>query len=264
MWCATKFTPGHRCGVKAQLYQMFLEDSTEGSMDHDGSTDSAELVDDSQVQGDSETTPIISIYALLGAVGPQTMQVAGNINGKEVTILIDTGSTHNFLDATLAKKLGCVTNHIHGLQVQVANGKELKCQEICSQLQWEVQGLTQKTDVLLIQLRGCNMVLGIQWLKTLGPIWWDFSLLVMKFVLKGQNYKLTGLSAGEVKLISEKQAAKQGFSQQSLCTMLLYTGKPQLYSLESDHSTLSHLPHDLQELLHTYDVVFDTPKSLPP
>ncbi|OMO67736.1 Retrotransposon gag protein [Corchorus olitorius] len=114
---------------------------------------------------------------------------------------------------------------VAGVQVQVANGKQLQCQEICQQLKWEVEGLVQEIDVHLIQLLGCDMVLGVQWLKTLGPIWWDFNELMMKFFFGNTLYTLTGLSAAEVKLISEKHESRQAFSQQSLCTMLLYTGK---------------------------------------
>ncbi|OMO78678.1 hypothetical protein COLO4_24687 [Corchorus olitorius] len=53
MWCATKYTPGHRCGVKAQLYQMFLEESTDGSYEQEGSNDSIELTEDANLLTDT-------------------------------------------------------------------------------------------------------------------------------------------------------------------------------------------------------------------
>ncbi|GJY10820.1 putative mitochondrial protein [Tanacetum coccineum] len=42
-------------------------------------------------------------------------------------------------------------------------------------------------DVMLLPLRGCEMVLGIQWLSTLGTIQWNFKDLIMKFYYKGQK-----------------------------------------------------------------------------
>lgn len=37
------------------------------------------------------------------------------------------------------------------------------------------------------------MVLGVKWLKSLGPIIWDFSQLTMKFMHEGKGVELVGL-----------------------------------------------------------------------
>ena len=47
----------------------------------------------------------ITIYALLGSPSPSTMRIKGRINGHWVVILIDTSSTHNFLDVAILSKL---------------------------------------------------------------------------------------------------------------------------------------------------------------
>ena len=46
--------------------------------------------------GDQE--PCISVNALSGIQGYQTMRVVGFVGRKPIHILIDSGSTHNFLD----------------------------------------------------------------------------------------------------------------------------------------------------------------------
>jgi predicted aspartyl protease len=46
----------------------------------------------------------ISLHAIVGAPAPKTMRLIGSINHLEVVILIDTGSTHSFLDPNVAKK----------------------------------------------------------------------------------------------------------------------------------------------------------------
>lgn len=49
----------------------------------------------------------ISIQAMHGSVGFQTMRVMGHVGKRQIHILIDSGSTHNFLDENFAKKCGC-------------------------------------------------------------------------------------------------------------------------------------------------------------
>ena len=45
-----------------------------------------------------EPIPEISFHAISGTNHPQTMRITGKLGNKSVTILIDGGSTHNFLD----------------------------------------------------------------------------------------------------------------------------------------------------------------------
>lgn len=45
----------------------------------------------------------ISLNAMIGAPCPRTMRMVGRINQVDVIILVDIGSTHNFLDPKVAK-----------------------------------------------------------------------------------------------------------------------------------------------------------------
>jgi len=51
-----------------------------------------------------------------------------------------------------------------------------------------------QSDMYVLPLEGCDMVLGDQWLRILGPILWDFSKLRMKFIVDGCKYTLKGLN----------------------------------------------------------------------
>ena len=57
----------------------------------------------------------------------------------------------------------------------MANGEQLRTQKLCLDLCWEAQGVTQATDFLVLPLHKCYVVLGIQWLITLGSILWNFA-----------------------------------------------------------------------------------------
>lgn len=47
--------------------------------------------------------PEISLHAITGFVGPRMMRIKGKIGRQWVVILIDTRSTHNFVDQALLK-----------------------------------------------------------------------------------------------------------------------------------------------------------------
>jgi len=48
-------------------------------------------------------------------------------------------------------------------------------------LSLKIQGHCFSTDFYLTPLGGCDVVLSVDWLHTLGPILWDFNLMTMKF-----------------------------------------------------------------------------------
>ena len=60
-------------------------------------------------------------------------------NNKKQTlvILVDSKSTHNFIDHTIAKRLKCKIQGVNVVRVIVANGDTLKAQEVCKMVSWE-------------------------------------------------------------------------------------------------------------------------------
>ncbi|GKC79684.1 reverse transcriptase [Tanacetum coccineum] len=113
----------------------------------------------------------ISLNALSGVSSFQTMRVIGLVAKEhQLHILIDSGSTHNFLDVNKAKRLGCKIWNTCPLAVAAAGEKQLISTSACKDFQWQLYGQTFTSDVLLLPLGGCDIVLGIQWLATLGDI----------------------------------------------------------------------------------------------
>lgn len=79
-------------------------------------------------------------------------------------ILIDSGSTHNFIDENLATKFGYHMVDIAVVRVGVVNSDKLECVRMCSKFQWIMQGTWFTVDILVIPLYNYDMVLRIQWL----------------------------------------------------------------------------------------------------
>lgn len=74
--------------------------------------------------------PQISIHALNGMNTYQTMKITGKFGHHPLHILIDSRSTHNFLDTSTTKKLKCKINRIPPLLMVVANGVQLDCSDV--------------------------------------------------------------------------------------------------------------------------------------
>jgi hypothetical protein len=80
--------------------------------------------------------PTISLHALTGIQSSttRTMQLQVKVNGATLTALLDSGSTHNFLDANVAARVGIAFHDRLGLQVTVANGDHLISSGCCCAL----------------------------------------------------------------------------------------------------------------------------------
>jgi hypothetical protein len=72
--------------------------------------------------------------------------------------------------------------------VRVAYGTTILSEGRCKSISLRVQGHSITTDFYLSPLGGCDVVLGVELLRTLGPVLWDFFSLTMQF---GQGSNLT-------------------------------------------------------------------------
>ncbi|XP_068662944.1 uncharacterized protein [Aristolochia californica] len=67
--------------------------------------------------------------------------------------------------------------------VSVANGKKVPSYGISKAVTFSIGSTSFNAEFFVIPMAGFDMVLGIKWLQTLGPILWDFSALTMSFDL---------------------------------------------------------------------------------
>ena len=92
----------------------------------------------------------LSIHAMEGSTSPKTIKLIGQINRKPVSILLDTGSTHNFVDPRVVKRTGLKV-------IPESEG-------ICKAVQVKCQG-DITTDFHILPIGGYQMVLGIAGFK---------------------------------------------------------------------------------------------------
>ncbi|GKC91516.1 reverse transcriptase [Tanacetum coccineum] len=126
------------------------------------------------------------------------MRIYGHVGRHKLHILVECSSTYNFMDLNIAKKLGCQLISACPLQVEVAGGNNLISNYICKGFAWRCRGEEFETNVMLFSLGGCEMVLGIQWLSTLGNILNNFKEIKMEFKYNGKKILLRGTLKDEL------------------------------------------------------------------
>lgn len=121
--------------------------------------------------------------------------------------------------------------------------------------------------MIVLPLVLCDLILGIQWLKSLGPVLWDFEKLQMEFTFNGKHCVLRGAKPNGIKLINNKsfaQAVQQGAQ---MCFLYMdplnnHFAMPscQLHALSS---SAPPLPPAIEHLLQQYHDIFEEPATLP-
>ncbi|KAK4435362.1 hypothetical protein Salat_0699600 [Sesamum alatum] len=92
----------------------------------------------------------LSIDALSRSPSPHTLRLRGSINSLPVIILVDSGNSHNIIQPRIA-------HHLH------------------------LENHTFTVPLYLLPIHGADLILGVQWLQSLGPFLSNFSVSSMHF-----------------------------------------------------------------------------------
>jgi predicted aspartyl protease len=153
---------------------------------------------ESEEEGDAPNTepeeamPKISLATITGIAQPQTLKLRGHVKKENVTILVDTGSTHNFMDINVARKLNLFVYPAADIRVMVADGKKIDGVGKCHKVKLQIEDYELETGFYTVPLGGVDVVLGIQWLQMLGTYSANHQKQFIKFKWEGRRYKLYG------------------------------------------------------------------------
>jgi hypothetical protein len=186
--CYSKWGPGHRCRGP----NIFLIEELKDEMEEKNFVPE-DLIDLWDPQEEGKEGINISLHAIIGSPNPKTMRVVVKLSGHNFVVLINTGSTYNFIHLRVARRVGMKVLKHKPIRVNIADGSKLWSEGSCSNIKLMIQGDQFVTRAYVIHLRGCDMVLGIQWLKSLGPIPWEFSALKMEFQKQGKRVLICGM-----------------------------------------------------------------------
>jgi hypothetical protein len=119
--------------------------------------------------------------------------------------LIDAGVTHNFIDASWVSKIWMATEDFEGFSVGVVDGYNVSCTKKISKLVVTLGNYTLTNEFYVIDLEDSSIVLGVQWIQTLGEITSNYKLMKMKlFTPGGKHDVLRGMSNKTPMVVSNK------------------------------------------------------------
>jgi hypothetical protein len=252
--CDDKYFSGHKC-KEQNLFMAISEDVSEEDVEAPLVSVSPEPTDITPPSDPPEVELVISLNALTGFSAPQTLKLIGYIKHRKVIILVDSGSTHNFIHRRIAQETNCYICAVNNFQIMIANGGSMKCGGRCENVCLQIGEYHLKSHMFAIDMGGCDIVLGAEWLRTLGPILMDFKELTMQFDQEGQQYKFQGITIGSLEIISSHRMEK-------MLKKGHYGIISQLHAIQATETP--SVSQDLQSILSKHQVVFSTPQRFPP
>ena len=253
--CAGPFSSTHQCPDK-NLRLLITED---------GGGEESELLAVEVEEGDEEVEGEMSLMSFhqlsqTQQAKPQSIKLKGTIHEVPVVILIDSGATHNFISQQLAQKMNLVTTNTSPLNIRLGDGSLSRTMGVCENLEVDLEGLQIRVDVQLFELGGMDVVLGIEWLRTLGDMIINWKQHTMSFwfekrwvTLQGVDGNMKGMET-LLSVISKPKRSQEVWGRE----VGIKVDGVYLHALEVEQS------RKLEHLLNLCADVFQEPKGLPP
>ncbi|KAH9792244.1 hypothetical protein KPL71_004039 [Citrus sinensis] len=241
--CNEKFSAGHKC-IKVQLLILEADDNEESTetMQHEYETE-------------EHDKPKITFYALAGWAAPQTMRVKAKIGPHEIIVLVDSGSTHNFINSHLANMLQLPVQPTSAFPVKVANGEKVICQGKHDKVHVLIQDIPFELTLYSLLITGLDVVLGVQWLESLGSVVCNWKQLTMDFDWDNAKRRLQGLDPQTIQATTLSEVTKDMKQGHNVFAICLYLKNEESYAVA---------PASMRSLLEEYSELFMEPKQLPP
>ncbi|WVZ06506.1 hypothetical protein V8G54_019852 [Vigna mungo] len=191
------------------------------------------------------------------------MKFQGFINGITVHVLLDSGSSDNFLQPRVAHCLKLPIEPISNFHVLVGNGNALVAEGLVMNLEVRIQGHFLTLPVYLLPVTRADLVLGAAWLATLGPHISDYSTLTLKFYLSNQFVTLHGEQT-TLPMQAQFHHLKQMTHTHAIAELFTLQFHQLHYPPEQQLQLHPDTDSELVLLWNNYKVVFSVPSGLPP
>ncbi|KAI5439729.1 hypothetical protein KIW84_025197 [Lathyrus oleraceus] len=191
-----------------------------------------------------------------------TLHFIGKFVGVPLQILVDGGSSDNFLQPCIAKFLQLIES-TPGFKVLMGNGQSMVAEGKISDLTIEVQRHLLQLPTFLLPFSRGRFDFGFFLVGHSGSHIADYATLSLKFFANGKSITLSGVdpSLPASAQLHHIQRLHRSNSIAEIFTMqVLHIDYGHIIPLELPQN----LPPELASLLQQYGQVFQTPVGLPP
>jgi hypothetical protein len=159
--CGEKYSPAHSCASPAPTIHLMHHTMADG-----GQFLSEELLDaiESPQLHLMADEGYLSLHAMSGRSLHNSIQFWALVKNQALIILVDSGSSHTFLNSVIASKPQVATTPIAPMSVKVANGELFSCQSEVKGFEFSIQGHTFTVDAKVLSMGAYDLVLGMDWL----------------------------------------------------------------------------------------------------
>ncbi|KAM0043609.1 putative nucleotidyltransferase, Ribonuclease H [Helianthus debilis subsp. tardiflorus] len=252
--CGQQYGPPHKCPEGKLRVLLLGEDEDDCSLgDH-----CLLQPDPSPTQETDSDCSIGTCNALefAGTVEAQTssatMKLEGMLLGFPISMLVDSGASHNFISRRLVSAMGLSSSDFKGINIKLGDGHFVFVHEKCVALPITIGPCSFSVNALVFDTGSLDFILGLEWLSSLGEVVHDWQHSWMRFEHQGVSVQLQGFQQGQSSLSALHQWL-------SLDGIVMGSSFPPISPALSNQEQTS-----LQTLLQQFDEIFQPPSSLPP
>ena len=135
-----------------------------------------------------------------------TLRLKGVLQGQKITVLVDWGATHNFIDSSLVERRKFPTEPFEGFTVVISGNHTMECNRWILDLEVDIGGYTVKDNFYVFNVADTNMDLGVQWLYSIGEHSVNYQIPKISFKdAEGKPVVLKGINTYPSQVISAKR-----------------------------------------------------------
>lgn len=198
-------------------------------------------------------------HAAEGTASIATFSLLITIGGHQAVALVDSGSSHTFMDYKFAIKSNSCLSPIKARNIAVAGGGHLTSKYVVKNSPYNIQGNTFSSTFHVLPIQTYDIILGIDWMYNLSPVTLDLPLRLLTVHHKGKAITLTDHMIPPEKCVLES-AEMIKLLEKSVLGYII-----QIHNVESEEVSTSHpIPTEIETLLQEFQSVTKEPTGLPP
>jgi len=201
----------------------------------------------------------LSTHAVEGMAGLATFCLLLQIGNYQAVALVDSGSSHTFMNYKFAIASNCVMKKALAKKISIAGGGHLVSDATVHNLAYHIQGHDFCSNFHVLPLETYDIILGIDWMYDVSPVTLDLPLRLLTVHQNGKPIELTDHTLPPQKCILTEEVMNKLLSKSILGYII------QINALHTERQEIvQKLSAEIEELINSFAEVFSEPTSLPP